>query len=121
MNKKNNARLKSNAQELRRGMTDEEKHLWYDFLKKLPVTVNRQKVIGNYIADFYIAGAKTVVELDGAQHYEEDASEYDAERDSYMKGLGLSVLRFTNRDVNGNFDGVCRAILDHIGLKFEEY
>ena len=119
MNKKNNARLKSNAQQLRRDMTDEEKHLWYDFLKKLPVTVNRQKVIGNYIADFYIASAKTVVELDGAQHYEDGAREYDAKRDSYMKGLGLSVLRFTNRDINSNFDGVCQAVLTHIGTKFE--
>ena len=47
-------------------MTKEERHLWYDFLKKLPVTVNSQKVIGKYIVDFYIASSKLVVELDGS-------------------------------------------------------
>ena len=47
-------------------MTKEEKHLWYDFLNLLPVTVNRQKIIGNYIVDFFCASAKTVIELDGS-------------------------------------------------------
>ena len=55
MNKTNNSCLTGNAQKLRREMTQEERHLWYDFLKGLPVTVNRQKVIGHYIVDFYCA------------------------------------------------------------------
>ena len=61
--------LTQNSQELRRNMTKEEKHLWYDFLKKLPITVNRQRKMGSYIADFYIAKCKLVIELDGSQHY----------------------------------------------------
>ena len=55
MNQTSNPKLKRNAQKLRREMTKEERHLWYDFLKQLPVTVNRQKVIGHYIVDFYCA------------------------------------------------------------------
>ena len=68
MNKTNNSRLTGNAQKLRREMTEEERHLWYDFLKGLPVTVNRQKVIGRYIVYFYCAEAKLVIEIDGTQH-----------------------------------------------------
>ncbi|MBQ5583241.1 MAG: DUF559 domain-containing protein, partial [Ruminiclostridium sp.] len=63
-------RLRPNARNLRKEMTKEERRLWYDFLKGLPVTVHRQKVIGPYIVDFYIASSKTVIELDGSQHYE---------------------------------------------------
>ena len=74
MNEQHNKNLTANARSLRRNMTKEERHLWYDFLKGLPVRVHRQKVIGNYIADFYIASAKLVIELDGSQHYEENGS-----------------------------------------------
>ena len=63
-----NKKLIKNAQTLRKNMTDEEKHLWYDFLKKLPFTVNRQKNIRNYIVDFYIHSKGIVIELDGPQH-----------------------------------------------------
>ena len=66
MKNSNNPRLTPRAQELRSNMTKEERHLWYDFLKSLPVTVHRQKVLGNYIADFYIASKKLVIELDGS-------------------------------------------------------
>ena len=80
-------------------MTPEEKHLWYDFLKKLPVTINRQKVIGNYIVDFYCADKKTVIELDGSQHFE---SEKDIIRDEYLKSLGIKVLRYWNKELHNN-------------------
>lgn len=69
MNKTHNKKLTKNSQTLRRNMTKEERHLWYDFIKKLPVTFHRQKVINNYIVDFYCASAKIVIELDGSQHY----------------------------------------------------
>ena len=95
-------------------MTKEERHLWYDFLKNLPLTVNRQKVMGKYIADFYCAKAKLIIELDGSQHYEQDAMISDAERDDYMESLGLTVLRYSNSDVNKNFEGVCLDIMKHI-------
>ena len=114
MNKTNNPKLKTNAQELRKNMTKEERHLWYNFLKDLPITINRQKVIGNYIVDFYCAKSKVVIELDGSQHFEEKGIEYDAKRDEYLKSLGLTILRYSNYDVNTNFYGVCTDIMKNI-------
>lgn len=114
MNKTNNSRLTGNAQKLRREMTEEERHLWYDFLKGLPVTVNRQKVIGRYIVYFYCAEAKLVIEIDGTQHYEQAGKETDSERDAYLNSMGLHVLRYSNRDVNRSFAGVCAEIMTHL-------
>lgn len=114
MNKTNNPNLTKNAKILRKNMTKEERHLWYDFLKTLPITVNRQKVIGNYIVDFYIASSKLVIELDGSQHYEDKYKEADIIRDEYLNNLSITVLRYSNYDVNNNFEGVCRDILKHI-------
>ena len=110
----NNPKLTHNAQNLRKNMTKEERHLWYDFLKQLPFTVNRQKVIGKYIADFYIASAKIVIELDGSQHYEEGNIQNDKERDSYFNSIGLRVLRYSNLDIIRNFDAVCQDILNNL-------
>ena len=104
----------ANAQNLRRNMTDEEKHLWYDFLKNLPVTINRQKNIGNYIVDFLISSSKLVIELDGSQHWNEENKENDKKRDEYLKKMELTVLRYSNKEINENFDGVCADILKHI-------
>ena len=95
-------------------MTKEERHLWYDFLKGLPVTVNRQKVIGHYIVDFYCAEAKLVIEIDGTQHYEQDGKETDRERDTYLESIGLQVVRYSNRDINRSFEGVCADIMTRI-------
>lgn len=95
-------------------MTPEERHLWYDFLKNLPVTINKQKVIGRYIIDFYCARAKIAVEVDGSQHYSADGKAYDKERDEYLNRQGIRVLRYTNRDIDKNFDGVCADILANI-------
>ena len=92
-------------------MTKEERHLWYDFLKEQPVTINRQKVIGPYIVDFYCASAGIVIELDGSQHFEDAGIESDKKRDSYLNELGLIVLRYSNTDINENFDGVCEDIM----------
>ena len=117
MNKTNNPRLKPLAQELRRNMTKEERHLWYDFLKKLPITFNRQKVIGSYIVDFYSAEAQLVIELDGAQHYEEESREKDIIRDAYLNSLGILVLRYTNIEFHKNFDGICKDILVKISKR----
>ncbi len=109
-----NPKLTGNAKALRKNMTKEERHLWYDFLKTLPVTVNRQKVIGKYIVDFYCASAKLVIELDGSQHFEEHGVTTDTERDTYSQSLGLTVLRYSNREVNQRFSGVCEDILNHL-------
>ena len=111
---RHNKKLVENARTLRKNMTDEEKHLWYDFLKKLPVNVNRQKNIGNYIVDFLVSSANLVIELDGSQHWNEENKKSDKERDEYLEKLGLKVLRYSNKDVNENFDGVCADILKYI-------
>ena len=116
MNRMYNAKLSGNAKALRKSMTKEERHLWYDFLKGLPVMVHRQKVIGNYIVDFYIADAKIVIELDGSQHYETSGKEADAVRDAYLRAAGLTVLRYSNADVNQRFVSVCEDIWNRLKI-----
>ncbi|MBR5495885.1 MAG: endonuclease domain-containing protein [Oscillospiraceae bacterium] len=114
MNKTSNNKLTGNAKNLRKNMTKQEKRLWYDFLKNLPITVNRQKVIGNYIVDFYIAISKLVIEIDGSQHYEDKGIENDEKRDEYLSNLGIKVLRYSNVDINQRFESVCADILREI-------
>lgn len=105
-----NPKIRENAQKLRREMTKEECHLWYDFLKSLPVTVNRQKVLGKYIVDFYCASARLVIELDGSQHFEGMGIAADKTRDDYLKSRGFSIKRYSNEDVNKRFESVCSDI-----------
>ena len=97
-------------------MTKEERHLWYDFLKGLPFTFHRQKVIGGHIVDFYCAEKKLVIEVDGGQHYELSGMESDKKRDAQLNNLGLTVVRYSNFDVNRNFEGVCADISIRLGL-----
>ena len=110
MHSKHNPLLTSSARELRKNMTREEKHLWYDFLRDYPVRFYRQKVLGWYIADFYCAEAKLIVELDGSQHCEESGKEYDARRTALLEEYGLRVIRIQNPEINRNFEGVCAYI-----------
>ena len=91
-------------------MTKEERHLWYDFLKCYPVQFKRQCPIGNYIVDFYCFRAGLVVELDGSQHCESEAVEYDRKRTAFLERRGLLVMRLSNRDVMEQFRAVCDAI-----------
>jgi len=99
-------------------MTPEEKHLWYDFLKKLPVTVHRQHNIGDYIVDFYIASKKIVIEVDGSQHTENLGMLKDAHRDRELSKLGIKVLRYYNNEIKCNFSGVAQDILNNLELTF---
>ncbi|HIS02850.1 MAG TPA: endonuclease domain-containing protein [Candidatus Pullichristensenella avicola] len=110
MQSKHNKQLVPLAKQLRKEMTKEERHLWYDFLRTYPVRFSRQKVLGKYIADFYSAESRLVIELDGSQHYENDNMEKDAERTDYLKGYGLKVIRIPNNEVSRNFRGVCEYI-----------
>ena len=110
MQSKHNKQLVSLARQLRKDMTKEERHIWYDFLRTYPVRFSRQKVLGQYIADFYSAEAKLVIELDGSQHYEDMNAEKDAERTAFLNMYGLTVIRIPNNEVNHNFRGVCEYI-----------
>ena len=95
---------------LRKNMTKQERHLWYDFLRGYFVRFIRQKIIGNYIVDFYCAKANLVIELDGSQHFEKTGKAKDMERDNYLESLNLKVLRFSNADINEHFYEVCTVI-----------
>ncbi len=107
---KYNGNLISKAKELRKNSTPQENHLWYDFLRTYTFKFQRQKVIGNYIVDFYCDKAKIVIEIDGSQHYEDLSKEYDAERTRALEQIGLKVLRFSNYDINVSFYEVCERI-----------
>ena len=107
--KKNN-KLLENAKELRRNMTPQEKHLWYDFLQQYPVKIYKQRIIDNFIADFYCHQARLVIELDGSQHYTPEGKTYDEARTEVLERYGLFVLRFCNSDIEKRFEGVCYVI-----------
>ena len=111
-----NKSLIKNAQALRKNMTPEEKHLWYDFFKHLPITVNRQKNIENFIVDFFIAKNKIAIEIDGIQHESDDVKKKDIARDAELSKLGITVLRYSNHSIRYNFDQVCNDILKHLEL-----
>ena len=102
--------LKPRSTELRTNATKQEKRLWYDFLKRYSLHFYRQRIIGDYIVDFYCPKAKLVIEVDGSQHFEDDALEYDKVRTEFLNALDLHVIRFTNKEVDENFDGVCQMI-----------
>ena len=110
MQRKHNKQLLENAKNLRKNMTKEEKHLWYDFLRNYPIKFYRQKILGRYIADFYCAKAKLVIELDGSEHYTPEGKDHDNIRTEYLEKFDLTVLRFLNSQINTNFKGVCEYI-----------
>ena len=105
-----NRKLIEAARMLRNDATDPENHLWYDFLRKYRPKFQRQKTILNFIADFYCAKAKLVVELDGAHHYTDEGRDRDEERTAMIESLGIKVIRFTNSEIEKNFYGVCERI-----------
>ena len=105
-----NKKLKEFSTKLRNDATPEENRLWFEFLRTYPVRFNRQRIVGNYILDFYCAKAKLVVEIDGSQHYENKGINYDSKRTDYLEELGLYVLRFSNLEINENFYEVCSVI-----------
>ena len=110
MQSKHNKQLVPLAKQLRKEMTKEERPLWYDFLRTHPVRFSRQKVLGKFIADFYSAEAKLVIELDGSQHYEDSNVVKDAERSVFLEGYGLTIIRIPNNEITRNFRGVCEYI-----------
>lgn len=115
-----NKNLVSNAKNLRKNMTPEERHLWYDFLKRLPFNVGRQHNIENYIVDFYIAEKKLVIEIDGRQHRLPEHKEADAKRDADLAVWGITVLRYSNDSIRNHFNAVAEDILSKLELNFSD-
>ena len=115
-----NNKLKEKSRELRKNMTEQERRLWYCFLKDYPIRIYRQRTIGNYIADFYCSKAKVVIEIDGSQHYTDEGMSYDEYRTHIIEDYNIKVIRFSNYDVNTNFEGVCleidREICQRLGI-----
>ena len=105
-----NQKLKDRSRELRKTMTKQEKRLWYEFLRKYHVKFYRQRSIDYFIADFYCSAARLVVEVDGNQHFTDQGLEYDRERTAVFGRYGIEVIRFSNRDVEQNFEQVCGEI-----------
>ena len=116
LNYKHNKSLIPFAKSLRKNMTKEERHLWYDFLRSHPVKFLRQKTIGKFIVDFYSAKLKLAIELDGSQHYDKIGIEKDTERTRFLEKYNITVVRIPNNQVNQNFEGVC----DYINLFIEQ-
>ncbi len=99
------------ARALRKRMTPEEKILWSHLRNKsFDIQFRKQVPFGPYILDFFYLAKKLAIELDGDQHYENDAKEYDAARDEYLREQGITILRFRNREVKTNLDGVMQMI-----------
>ena len=105
-----NFKMLETARKLRREMTPQETKLWYRYLRTYPVKIYKQRIIESFIVDFYCAEARLVIEIDGSQHYTEQGMCYDEERSQILRAYGLKVLRFSNRDVDQNLDGVCAVI-----------
>ena len=117
--KKNNNLLMI-AKILRHNMTRQEKHLWYDFLRHYPIKIYKQRIIDNFIVDFYCHQARLVIELDGSQHYTETGKFYDAARTEILERYGLYVLRFSNKEIDETFEGVCYMIDKTIQERLEK-
>ena len=115
-----NESLTEFAKELRKNMTPEDRHLWYDFLKFLPLTVKRQYVVGNYILDFFIPSVNIAIEIDGSQHAEIEGKKADEIRDKDLSEVGIKVIRYTNPQINKQFDWVVIDILKKVGIDYND-
>lgn len=120
LNRKYNKEKLPFARELRKNMTKEEKRLWYDFLSNYPIRFIRQKIIGPYIADFYCAKAMLVIEVDGSQHYTDEAMKYDEVRTKFIEKYGLKVFRIDNSAINNCFIDVCSDLDNFICERLSE-
>ncbi len=94
-------------------MTPQEKHLWYDYLRFYPIKIYKQRIIDNFIVDFYCAKARLVIELDGSPHFTPDGKKHDRLRTEAIEKYQLKVIRFANSEVDKNFDDVC-SLIDRI-------
>lgn len=107
------------ARELRKNMTRQERRLWYDLLRRLPVRFQRQKSTGGYILDFYCHEARLAIELDGGQHYTAEEIEYDAKRTAQLERSGLKIIRYSNTDIDKNFPAVCEDVSRQVKARID--
>ena len=114
--KKNN-KLLEQARELRRAMTPQERHLWYDYLQQYPVKIYKQRIIDNFIVDFYCHKARLIIEVDGAGHYTHEGRAYDLARTKALENYGLHVMRISDWEVEEQFGRVCQRIDNAIKMK----
>ena len=105
-----NGNLVPYARDLRKNATRQEKHLWYNYLCEYPVRFQRQKTIDGFIVDFYCHKARLIIEIDGSQHYSDEGMAYDKDRTAILNRYNLIVQRFSNNDIDKNFEGVCIQI-----------
>ena len=108
-----NPELKEHAIKMRKNMTDEEKKVWYQILKGRVPKFHRQRIIGNYIVDFFSPKLKLIIEIDGYQHFYEENKAYDSKRTEYFEKLGFYVLRFENTEVNKDIENV-RFVINNV-------
>jgi very-short-patch-repair endonuclease len=111
-----NKSLKDYSRELRKNMTDAEKLLWAKVRNRQMKGYQfyRQKIIENFIVDFYCPRANLIIEIDGGQHYSDEAKQKDVARDDFLKSSGLRVFRFSDREVFENLNGVMEKIWDNL-------
>ena len=102
--------LAKRAEHLRKNMTPYERRLWYGFLLTYDVPFRCQKVIGDYIVDFYSRKVRLSIEIDGDSHYTPEAKEYDRIRTLRLEMREIKELRFTNEEIKTQFEGVCEVI-----------
>lgn len=114
-----NKKLLTNARNLRKNMTRQERHLWYDFLTLNSLHWYRQRPIDKYIADFYCPQIKLVIELDGSQHYSDEGMSYDENRTKIINEHGIEVIRISNTEIDSNFINVCSYINEEINKRIK--
>ena len=110
MNQTRRQLLAQRAENMRKQMTPAERRLWFGFLREYPLPFVAQKVIGDYIVDFYCNRLRLSIEIDGDSHYWPGQEEYDQTRTTYLEMLEIKELRFTNNEIYENFEGVCEVI-----------
>lgn len=115
-----NKGLKGFANNARKNQTNEEKKIWYDYLNKVNPRFHRQRIIGNYIVDFYCPKLRVIIEIDGYQHYYEENREYDKKRTEYLESIGFEVLRFDNTEINKDFEAMKFEIRTFCEMKAAE-
>ena len=108
------------AKNLRKNATPQENHLWYDFLSKHEIRFQRQKAIGDYIADFYCHKAKLVIEIDGSQHFTKIGKSKDEFRTENLEKFGLKIIRFSNHQIDTRFRAVCNYIDETVKASIQE-